>query len=135
MKKYVSLEQIYKKIRKRGYKVSKARAQLIQILLKSDEYLSINKVAKKLKHPNVSSLYNNIWFLEKLKIVDIISHNNTKMFQIPYDPDNFSSNFTGYYVTKNNKIRSFNIDEELKSIRNKLSDLKIEKVKIIVSEK
>ena len=135
MKKIINQESIYKIITKADYKITRPRAKLIKTLLNNKEYLTASQIIKKIPDSNVASIYNNIWLLEKLKIVDKITYKSKSYYQIPFDPNEHNKDFTGFYINKSNKITAFDIQEEAELLKSKLQGEKISKIKIYVSEK
>ena len=131
----ISKSWAYKKLKSNGYKVTKARKNLIDALMRYAHYKAVSQISKSITGANIASLYNNIYLFTKLKIVDKIYHDSKNYYLIPYDPENFEENYNGFYIDKNNQIKPFEISQQVKSLKENLSGHKISKIKILVLEK
>ena len=81
-----NLETYLKQLREKGYRITKSRIALLEVL--SDDHLTFKQIQIRLAekgYTNVASIYNNIDFFLQEKVIVVLFINQVKYYELAID--------------------------------------------------
>lgn len=78
------IDYIRSKLKNNGYKLTRQRFQIINVINKNKKHMSIDEIYSKVKRKNIglSTVYRNVIILEKVGILKCINISNSNYYEI-----------------------------------------------------
>lgn len=78
------IDYIRSKLKNNGYKLTRQRFQIINVINKNKKHMSIDEIYYKVKRKNIglSTVYRNVAILEKVGILKCINMSNSNYYEI-----------------------------------------------------